>query len=52
MLPLFNRAADAAPIAPACCNVCRTCVTTNLFGALAGAALAVAAAARGRLRRS
>ena len=39
MAPLTNRAAEYAPIAPACCNVCRTCTTTNVVGlALAGAA--------------
>jgi hypothetical protein len=32
MLPLTNRAADYAPMAPACCNVCRTCTTTNVVG--------------------
>jgi hypothetical protein len=34
-LPLVNRMADAAPIAPACCNACRTCMTTNIAGVLA-----------------
>jgi hypothetical protein len=43
MLPLVNRAADAAPMAPACCNACRTCMTTNAVG-LAVAAAAVAGA--------
>jgi hypothetical protein len=28
--------AEHAPVATACCNTCRTCVTTNIF-ALAGA---------------
>jgi hypothetical protein len=32
MLPVINRAADAAPLTTACCNACRTCVTTNLLG--------------------
>jgi hypothetical protein len=34
-LPLVNRMADAAPVAPACCNACRTCMTTNIAGVLA-----------------
>jgi hypothetical protein len=46
--PLTNRAADYAPMAPACCNVCRTCTTTNVVGLLLGAA-ALAAASAGRL---
>ena len=41
MLPLVNRAADVAPIAPACCNVCRSCMTTNVAGlAVAGVSAA------------
>jgi hypothetical protein len=43
-LPLTNRAADFAAVAPACCNVCRTCTTTNLVGLASGAVLAAAAA--------
>jgi hypothetical protein len=43
-LPLTNRAADFAAVAPACCNVCRTCTTTNLIGVVSGAVLAAAAA--------
>ena len=39
MAPITSRAAEYAPIAPACCNVCRTCTTTNLVGlALGGGA--------------
>jgi hypothetical protein len=34
---------DHAPVATACCNACRTCVTTNVL-ALGGAALGLAAA--------
>jgi hypothetical protein len=45
-LPLVNRAADYAPVAPACCNACRTCTTTNVLGLLSGAVVAVAAALR------
>jgi hypothetical protein len=31
VLPLANRAADHAPMATACCNACRTCVSTNIL---------------------
>jgi hypothetical protein len=40
MLPVVNQAADHAPILPACCNVCRTCTTTNIVGLATGAVLA------------
>ena len=44
------RYGDHAPMAAVCCNACRTCVTTNVFGiamaALAGAGYAVARAVR------
>jgi hypothetical protein len=36
-LPLVTRAADFAPAAQACCGVCRTCTTTNVFTAAAAA---------------
>jgi hypothetical protein len=42
-LPVVNRAADYAPVVPACCNVCRTCTTTNVLGVLSGALVAAAA---------
>lgn len=42
MLPVVNRAADHAPVVPACCNICRTCTTTNLIGIGTGAVLAAA----------
>ena len=32
MLPLANRANDLGPAATACCNACRTCLTTNIVG--------------------
>ena len=39
------RYGEQAPMATACCNACRTCVTTNVIGiataALAGAGLSV-----------
>jgi hypothetical protein len=38
---------DHAPMAAVCCNVCRTCVQTNVLGlALAGIVGAAAAVAR------
>jgi hypothetical protein len=40
-LPVLNRAVDLAPGAQACCGVCRTCATTNIF-ALAGSAFLAA----------
>jgi hypothetical protein len=53
LAPITSRAAELAPVAPACCNVCRTCTTTNLIGvgiaAVTGAGYAVARFAR-RLR--
>jgi hypothetical protein len=30
-LPLLNKGVDLAPAVNACCGVCRTCVTTNMF---------------------
>jgi hypothetical protein len=33
--------ADSAPLAPACCNACRVCVTSNVVG-IATAAVAAA----------
>jgi len=49
-LPLLNRSVEIAPAVQACCGVCRTCVTTNVF-ALAGAGLAAAAVYAKRLVR-
>jgi hypothetical protein len=35
--PVTTRAAEYGPAIPVCCNVCRTCTTTNIVGlALAG----------------
>jgi hypothetical protein len=48
--PIANRAAEYGPAAPACCNVCRTCTTTNLVG-LAIGGVTVAALAVSRLVR-
>jgi hypothetical protein len=53
-LPLVNRAAEHAPMATACCNACRTCVTSNLVGlVLVGAGGVVSAvSALGRRKGS
>jgi len=52
MLPVINRAADAAPMTTACCNACRTCVTTNLLGLIITGASAVGLAVRRSQRES
>ena len=39
-LPLVNRASEHAPMATACCNACRTCVTNNILGLLSAGAVA------------
>jgi hypothetical protein len=45
--PITTRAADYGPMVPACCNVCRTCTTTNIAGlATAGVVAAFAALRR------
>jgi hypothetical protein len=36
LAPLTNRTAEYGPAVPACCNVCRTCTTTNLVGLAIG----------------
>ena len=51
-LPLVNRASEHAPMAAACCNACRTCVTNNILGLLSGGALAVVAFFRRSADRS
>jgi hypothetical protein len=51
-LPLLNRTADLAPAAQACCGVCRSCMTTNVFAAIAAAAVGLAAAVRRRFGTS
>jgi hypothetical protein len=51
MAPVTNRAADYAHVAPACCNVCRTCTTTNLVGLFLGGAAAVGVALRRLIAR-
>jgi hypothetical protein len=49
--PITNRAADYGPMVPACCNVCRTCTTTNIVGLATAGVFAVFAAARRLVRR-
>ena len=52
MLPLANRAAEYAPVAPACCNACRVCATSNAVGLIVaglGAGTAVFVRFAGRL---
>jgi hypothetical protein len=45
--PITNRAAEYGPAVPACCNVCRTCTTTNVVGlALGGLTVAGVGIAR------
>jgi hypothetical protein len=47
---------ENAPMATVCCNACRTCVTTNIFGiataAVAGFGYAVANFARRRVGKT
>ena len=48
--PITNRAAEYAQMTPACCNVCRTCTTSNVvglgLGALTAAGVAIVRFAR------
>jgi hypothetical protein len=47
MAPISSRAAEYGPAVPVCCNVCRTCTTTNVVGLiLGGGAMAAYAVAR------
>ena len=49
-LPLLNRSVEVAPAVQACCGVCRSCLTTNVF-TLAGAGVAAVAVYAKRLVR-
>ncbi len=49
--PITNKAADFGPMVPACCNVCRTCTTTNVVGLVFGAGTMVALTAARFARR-
>lgn len=40
--PITNRAAEYGPAVPVCCNVCRTCTTTNVVGLIIGGGTAAA----------
>lgn len=51
-LPVLNRAVDLAPAAQACCGVCRTCVTSNVFALGATAIVGLGAAVRAGWRRA
>ena len=51
LTPLANRTADYAPIAPACCNVCRTCTTQNVVGIALGGVAAIGAGVARLARR-
>jgi len=42
-LPVLNQAVDLTPAVQACCGVCRSCVTTNVF-TLIGAGVVTAGA--------
>jgi len=42
-LPLLNKGVDLAPAVNACCGVCRTCVTTNIFTLAAAGVVAAGA---------
>jgi hypothetical protein len=50
--PITTRAADFTPVAPACCNVCRTCTTTNVIGLVFGAGTVIATATTRLFRRA
>jgi hypothetical protein len=56
LAPVTARTADLAPVVPACCNVCRTCTTTNMIGLgmamVTGAGYGVARIAKRLARRS
>ena len=51
MAPITNRAAEYGPAVPACCNVCRTCTTTNLVGLALGGLTAAGVAVASLVRR-
>ena len=49
---ITQAAAKNAPMATVCCNVCRTCVTTNLIGLATAAVAAGGLSLRRLFRRS
>jgi hypothetical protein len=52
LAPITNRAAEYGPAAPVCCNVCRTCTTTNVVGLILGGGTMVAYAVARVARRA
>jgi hypothetical protein len=50
-LPVINKAVDLAPAVQACCGVCRTCVTSNVFALAAAAVVGLGTAVRRLLTR-
>ena len=52
MLPVVNKTAEHAHLVPACCNICRTCTTTNLIGLATGAATAAGLFVAGFAKRA
>jgi hypothetical protein len=51
-LPVVNRVAEHAPMATACCNACRTCVSSNVLGLAVAAGGAILSALSGLRRRT
>ena len=51
VLPVVNRAVEHAPMATVCCNVCRTCTTSNIVGLLFAGAGGLALGLRRLARR-
>jgi hypothetical protein len=51
VLPVVNRAVEHAPMATVCCNVCRTCTTSNVLGLLFAGAGGLALGLRRLARR-
>jgi hypothetical protein len=48
---ITNKAAEYGPAVPACCNVCRTCTTTNIVGLATAGVVGSFAAVRRLVRR-
>jgi hypothetical protein len=51
-LPLLNRSVEVVPAVQACCGVCRSCMTTNVFTLAAAGVAVVTVHARRLLRRT
>ena len=56
MAEAAGRYGEHAPMATACCNACRTCITTNILGiataGIAGAGFAISRFAKRIIKRS